>query len=31
VAALAVICGLFIRSMPRVQRTAQRLADAGAQ
>ncbi len=29
VAALAVVCGLFIRSMPREARTAQRLADAG--
>jgi len=29
VAALAVICALFIRSMPRHMRTAQRLADAG--
>ena len=28
-AAVAVVCGLFIRSMPRDQRTAQRLADAG--
>jgi MFS family permease len=28
-AGLAVVCGLFIRSMPRHQRTAQRLADAG--
>jgi MFS family permease len=27
-AAVAVVCGLFIRSMPRDQRTAQRLADA---
>ena len=27
-AALAVVCGLFIRSMPRATRTAQRLADA---
>ena len=29
VAALAVVCALFIRSMPREARTAQRLADAG--
>jgi MFS family permease len=29
VAGLAVVCGLFIRSMPRDQRSAQRLADAG--
>jgi MFS family permease len=29
VAALAVICALFIRSMPRHMRTAQRLADTG--
>jgi MFS family permease len=29
VAALAVICALFIRSMPRHMRTAQRLTDAG--
>jgi MFS family permease len=29
VAALAVVCGLFIRSMPRAARNAQRLADAG--
>jgi MFS family permease len=28
VAALAVVCALFIRSMPRAARTAQRLADA---
>ena len=28
-AALAVVCGLFIRSMPRATRNAQRLADAG--
>ena len=28
-AAVAVVCGLFIRSMPREQRAAQRLADAG--
>jgi MFS family permease len=28
-AAVAVACGLFIRSMPRAQRTAQRLADTG--
>ena len=28
-AALAVVCGLFIRSMPRTTRNAQRLADAG--
>jgi MFS family permease len=28
-AGLALVCGLFIRSMPRDQRTAQRLADAG--
>ena len=28
-AALAVVCGLFIRSMPRHQRAAQRRADAG--
>jgi MFS family permease len=28
-AALALICGLFIRSMPREARAAQRLADAG--
>jgi MFS family permease len=29
VAAAAVVCALFIRSMPREARTAQRLADAG--
>ncbi|HEY5384143.1 MAG TPA: MFS transporter, partial [Acidimicrobiales bacterium] len=29
VAAGAVVCALFIRSMPRADRTAQRLADAG--
>jgi hypothetical protein len=29
VAAGAVFCGLFIRSLPRDERTAQQLADAG--
>ena len=29
VAAAAVVCALFIRSLPRAARTAQRLADAG--
>jgi MFS family permease len=29
VAVLAVVCGLFVRSMPRAERTAQRLADTG--
>jgi MFS family permease len=29
VAAIAVVCGLFIRSLPRETRMAQRLADAG--
>jgi hypothetical protein len=28
-AAVAVVCGLFIRSMPRDQRASQRLADTG--